>query len=202
MQKGLDPGGALIFLLLGPATNLSNLVVLKKYLGIKGLLMNLISLVFVAFLFSGIIDFYYSVKGQPDFLLVTSRYSSLLDQQKLEQQKLEQSKLGQLKPLQNSGLKSQGQIHGPSEMLGAKSAWPVLKVPLEAAPKVMGVHEHQNHLKQMKSANTHISLVRQMFGEGRQWYEVLATFLMVILLLQAFLRENVFKRHRTHIHQH
>ena len=57
--KGLSPGMALLLLLVGPATNISNLLVLQKYLGKKGVLINVISIAFVALLFSYAVDYLY-----------------------------------------------------------------------------------------------------------------------------------------------
>lgn len=60
MLKGLSPGGALLFLLVGPATNISNIAVLQKYIGKKGVIINLISIVLVALAFSFLTDYLYS----------------------------------------------------------------------------------------------------------------------------------------------
>jgi uncharacterized membrane protein YraQ (UPF0718 family) len=57
--KGASPGTALLLLLVGPATNLSNIAVLQKYIGKKGVMLNVISIVFVALIFSYITDFLY-----------------------------------------------------------------------------------------------------------------------------------------------
>lgn len=59
MLKGLSPGSALLFLLVGPATNISNIVVLQKYIGKKGVLINIISIVMVALGFSFLTDWIY-----------------------------------------------------------------------------------------------------------------------------------------------
>ncbi len=56
VMKGLSPGTALIFLLVGPATNITNILVLQKYLGKRGVLINLLSVALVAFGFSYVID--------------------------------------------------------------------------------------------------------------------------------------------------
>ena len=60
MLKGLSPGSALLFLLVGPATNISNIAVLQKYIGKKGVLINIFSIAFVALVFSFIVDWLYS----------------------------------------------------------------------------------------------------------------------------------------------
>ena len=60
MLKGLSPGSALLFLLVGPATNISNIAVLQKYIGKKGVILNIISIVFVALIFSFIVDAMYA----------------------------------------------------------------------------------------------------------------------------------------------
>jgi len=58
--KGLSPGSALLLLLVGPATNISNIAVLQKYIGKKGVILNIFSIVFVALLFSFLVDYLYS----------------------------------------------------------------------------------------------------------------------------------------------
>lgn len=58
--KGLSPGAAMLFLLSGPATNLSNIIVLQKYIGKKGVLLNIIAVVVVALSFSYFIDYMYA----------------------------------------------------------------------------------------------------------------------------------------------
>ncbi len=57
--KGLSPGSALLLLLVGPATNFSNIAVLQNYIGKKGILINIISIVVVALFFSYLTDFLY-----------------------------------------------------------------------------------------------------------------------------------------------
>lgn len=59
MLKGLSPGSAILFLLVGPATNISNIAVLQKYIGKKGVLINIFSIVFVALIFSFLVDYLY-----------------------------------------------------------------------------------------------------------------------------------------------
>lgn len=60
MLKGLSPGSALLLLLVGPATNISNIAVLQKYIGKKGVALNIFSIVFVALIFSLITDYMYA----------------------------------------------------------------------------------------------------------------------------------------------
>ena len=60
MLKGLSPGSALLFLLVGPATNISNIAVLQKYIGKKGVLLNIFSVVVVALAFSFVADWMYA----------------------------------------------------------------------------------------------------------------------------------------------
>jgi len=60
MLKGLSPGSALLFLLVGPATNISNIAVLQKYIGKKGVILNIFSVVIVALAFSFLADWMYS----------------------------------------------------------------------------------------------------------------------------------------------
>ena len=59
MLKGLSPGSALLLLLVGPATNISNIAVLQKYIGKKGVLLNIFSIVIVALVFSFLTDWLY-----------------------------------------------------------------------------------------------------------------------------------------------
>ena len=59
MLKGLSPGSALLFLLVGPATNISNIAVLQKFIGKKGVVINVLSIAVVALLFSFLTDFLY-----------------------------------------------------------------------------------------------------------------------------------------------
>jgi len=58
--KGLSPGAALMLLLVGPATNISNIAVLQKYIGKKGVVINMISIAVVALIFSYITDWLYA----------------------------------------------------------------------------------------------------------------------------------------------
>lgn len=60
VMKGMSPGTALLLLLVGPATNLSNLVVMQKYIGKKGVIINIFAIVFVALGFSYLADFLYT----------------------------------------------------------------------------------------------------------------------------------------------
>lgn len=59
VMKGLSPGCAILFMLVGPATNISNIAVLHKYIGKKGILINLFSIASVALLFSYFVDWFY-----------------------------------------------------------------------------------------------------------------------------------------------
>ena len=60
LLKGLSPGSAILFLLVGPATNISNIAVLQKYIGKKGVTINVFSIIFVALIFSFITDWLYA----------------------------------------------------------------------------------------------------------------------------------------------
>ena len=51
---------ALLFLLVGPATNISNILVLQKYIGRKGIVINILSISLVSLALSYAVDFYYS----------------------------------------------------------------------------------------------------------------------------------------------
>ncbi len=57
--KGLSPGAALILLLVGPATNISNIAVLQKYIGKKGVVINILSIALVALALSYATDWMY-----------------------------------------------------------------------------------------------------------------------------------------------
>lgn len=59
MMKGMSPGVGLILLLVGPATNISNIAVLQKYIGKKGVFLNVTSIIFVALAFSYLVDYLY-----------------------------------------------------------------------------------------------------------------------------------------------
>ncbi|HLE10441.1 MAG: hypothetical protein A2504_16010 [Bdellovibrionales bacterium RIFOXYD12_FULL_39_22] len=59
MLKGMSPGTALIFLLAGPATNISSLIVMQKYIGRKGVIINVATIAIVSLIISIIVDFLY-----------------------------------------------------------------------------------------------------------------------------------------------
>ncbi len=61
--KGMSPGTALILLLVGPATNISNMLVLQKYIGKKGVIINVLSIAVVALLASYLVDYCYLTFG-------------------------------------------------------------------------------------------------------------------------------------------
>lgn len=65
MMKGMSPGTALIFLLVGPATNFTNIAVLQKYIGKKGIIINVIAISLVALVGSYITDFLYDSFAWP-----------------------------------------------------------------------------------------------------------------------------------------
>lgn len=67
--KGLNPGSALLLLLVGPATNIANLLVMKKYISTKGIVINLVSIIVVAVFFSFLIDYFYLNYFSIDFNL-------------------------------------------------------------------------------------------------------------------------------------
>ncbi len=58
--KGMSPGTALIFLLVGPATNISNILVMQKYIGKLGVFINIAVISVVSFGGSYLVDFIYS----------------------------------------------------------------------------------------------------------------------------------------------
>jgi uncharacterized protein len=65
MLKGMSPGTALILLLVGPATNIANLLVLQKYIGKKGVMINIICIGVVSFALSYLVDFLYGQFSWP-----------------------------------------------------------------------------------------------------------------------------------------
>lgn len=54
--KGMSPGSALLLLMVGPATNLSNILVLQKHIGKKGILLNIAAITATALLAAWIVD--------------------------------------------------------------------------------------------------------------------------------------------------
>lgn len=64
VMKGISPGAALLLLLVGPATNLSNILVLQKYIGRKAIFLNIFSIAFVALAFSYAVDYFYTTGVQ------------------------------------------------------------------------------------------------------------------------------------------
>jgi uncharacterized membrane protein YraQ (UPF0718 family) len=65
MMKGLSPGLALIILLTGPATNLANILVLQKYIGKKGIFINILAIAVVTLIFSFLVDYLYAAYSWP-----------------------------------------------------------------------------------------------------------------------------------------
>ncbi len=63
--KGMSPGTSLLILLVGPATNISNILVLQKYIGKKGILINIFAIAFVALAMSFAVDFIYESFSLP-----------------------------------------------------------------------------------------------------------------------------------------
>lgn len=57
--KGMSPGTAMLILLTGPATNLSSIFVLQKYLGRKGIIINIVVIMMVSLILSYLVDFLY-----------------------------------------------------------------------------------------------------------------------------------------------
>lgn len=65
MIKGMSPGTALIFLLVGPATNFTNIAVLQKYIGKKGVIINIAAIAVVSLILSVVVDYAYSAFSWP-----------------------------------------------------------------------------------------------------------------------------------------
>ena len=63
--KGMSPGMALLILLVGPATNSSNIMVLQKYIGKKGVIINIAMIALVALVASYVVDFLYNYYQWP-----------------------------------------------------------------------------------------------------------------------------------------
>jgi uncharacterized membrane protein YraQ (UPF0718 family) len=57
--KGVSPGAALLLLLVGPATNVSNILVLQKFIGRKAVVLNIFSVITVGLFFSYLTDYLY-----------------------------------------------------------------------------------------------------------------------------------------------
>lgn len=70
--KGMSPGVALIFLLTGPATNIANIAVLQKHIGIRGTIINVTSIALCALLLSYLVDGFYAHYGQPQFKIMSA----------------------------------------------------------------------------------------------------------------------------------
>jgi uncharacterized membrane protein YraQ (UPF0718 family) len=69
--KGMSPGSALLLLLVGPATNISNILVLQKFIGKKGVLINVFTIAFVSLALSFLVDFLYVHFAWPLDLTIT-----------------------------------------------------------------------------------------------------------------------------------
>ncbi len=65
MLKGMSPGTALLFLMVGPATNISGIFVMKQYIGKKGVIINIATLSIVGLILSFCVDFLYSTLNLP-----------------------------------------------------------------------------------------------------------------------------------------
>ena len=63
--KGMSPGMALLILLVGPATNSSNIMVLQKYIGKRGVVINIVMIAMVALIASYGVDLLYNYYQWP-----------------------------------------------------------------------------------------------------------------------------------------
>jgi len=63
IAKGLDPGAALVFLLVGPATNVTTVLVISRFLGRRVLIVYLLCIVGVALLLGGVTNGVYESLG-------------------------------------------------------------------------------------------------------------------------------------------
>ncbi|MCX7834903.1 MAG: SO_0444 family Cu/Zn efflux transporter [bacterium] len=59
LVSGISPGAVLLFLLVGPATNIVNIAALKSILGTKGMLIQVLSIMFVSLLFGLLVDVFF-----------------------------------------------------------------------------------------------------------------------------------------------
>lgn len=75
--KGVSPGAALILLLVGPATSIPNMLVLKKVLGVRGVMLNVFAVAFIALLFSYIVDWFYVLFDWSLFFRVSQEHEHL-----------------------------------------------------------------------------------------------------------------------------
>ena len=60
IAKGMSPGVALILLTVGPATNISNIAVIQKYIGKKGVIINIVVIAVTSLAISFLVDYLYS----------------------------------------------------------------------------------------------------------------------------------------------
>jgi len=65
VMKGMSPGTSLLILLVGPATNVSNLLVIAQYIGKKGVILNIIAIAAVALGMSFLVDYLYVAYAWP-----------------------------------------------------------------------------------------------------------------------------------------
>lgn len=65
VMKGMSPGMSLLILLVGPATNVANILVIQKYIGKKGVIINILSIAIVALGFSFLTDYLYAAFTWP-----------------------------------------------------------------------------------------------------------------------------------------
>jgi uncharacterized protein len=72
LASGFPPGAVLVFLLVGPATNLASLTVLRKILGVPATLRYLTAIIIVSILCGFALDFaYWALSVTPDYRLGT-----------------------------------------------------------------------------------------------------------------------------------
>jgi len=65
MLKGLSPGAALLFLMVGPATNASNMALIAKYIRKRGVILNVIAISVVGLGASYFVDYLYNIYNWP-----------------------------------------------------------------------------------------------------------------------------------------
>lgn len=63
MAQGMSPGVALLYLIVGPATNISSLLVLQNFIGVRGVLINVVTLIVVSLALSYGVDWIWELKG-------------------------------------------------------------------------------------------------------------------------------------------
>lgn len=75
--KGMSPGTAIVFLMVGPATNIANLLVLRPYLGKRGLTIHLLGVSFSAIILGVLVDWAYATFKWPLIFQIGNHHEHL-----------------------------------------------------------------------------------------------------------------------------